>query len=93
MSPHDPIRRPALVRYARYRWDELRRQHQLVFPEGVLVLNDTAAAVVRLCDGRSTKELVAALEEQFPGSQPARDVGELLQRLARKGLLRDAADT
>jgi pyrroloquinoline quinone biosynthesis protein D len=93
MSPHDPIRRPVLVHHARYRWDELRRQHQLVFPEGVLVLNETAAAVVRLCSGRSMEELVAALEQQFPGSQPAADVRELLQRLARKGLLRDAADT
>ena len=90
MTPHRSIRRPVLVRHARYRWDALRRQHQIVFPEGVLVLNETAAAVVRLCDGRSTGELVAALDEQFPGSQPAGDVRELLQRLARKGLLRDA---
>jgi coenzyme PQQ biosynthesis protein PqqD len=90
MSPHDPIRRPVLVRHARYRWDGLRRQHQIIFPEGVLVLNETAAAVVRLCDGRSTNEMVAALEAQFPGADVADDVRDLLQRLARKGLVRDA---
>jgi coenzyme PQQ biosynthesis protein PqqD len=90
MSPHDPIRRPVLVRHARYRWDGLRRQHQIVFPEGVLVLNETAAAVVRLCDGRSTGEMVAALEAQFPGADVAGDVRDLLQRLTRKGLVRDA---
>ncbi len=87
-----PIRRPVLARGTRYRWDELRRQHQLVFPEGVLVLNETASAVVRLCDGRPTEELIAALEGEFPGSRPAGDVAEFLERLARKGLLRDDAD-
>jgi coenzyme PQQ biosynthesis protein PqqD len=92
MSPHLPIRRPVLARGTRYRWDELRRQHQVVFPEGVLVLNETGAAVVRLCDGRSTEELIAALEGEFPGSHPAGDVAEFLERLARKGLLRDDAD-
>jgi coenzyme PQQ biosynthesis protein PqqD len=90
MSPHCPIHRPLLVRHARFRWDELRRQHQIVFPEGILVLNETAAAVVRLCDGRSTGEVVAALEAQFPGAHLAGDVSELLQRLAEKGLVRDA---
>jgi pyrroloquinoline quinone biosynthesis protein D len=86
------IRRPVLARHARYRWDALRRQHQLVVPEGLLVLNPPGAAIVRLCDGRSMGELVAAVEEQFPGCRAATDVTEFLQRLAHKGLLRDAAD-
>jgi pyrroloquinoline quinone biosynthesis protein D len=92
MSPPRPIRSLVLARGTRYRWDALRRQHQLVFPEGVLVLNETGAAVVRLCDGRSAEELIAALEDEFPGSQPAGDVAEFLERLARKGLLRDDPD-
>jgi coenzyme PQQ biosynthesis protein PqqD len=83
------MRRPRLVRHARYRWDGLRGQHQLVYPEGILVLSDSAAAIVRLCDGRSLDELLAALAEQFAGS-PSGDVTEFLQRLHQKGLLRDA---
>lgn len=88
-----PIRRPRLVRHARYRWDELRRQHQLVFPEGVLVLNETGAAIARLCDGRSVDELLVALAESFGDPVPRENVTEFLQRLVRKGLLRDAADS
>jgi pyrroloquinoline quinone biosynthesis protein D len=84
------IRRPLLVRHARYRWDELRRQHQLVFPEGMLVLNDTGAAIVRLCDGRPLAELLAALAEQVGGMPPEEDVLDFLRHLAQKGLLRDA---
>jgi pyrroloquinoline quinone biosynthesis protein D len=84
------FRRPILVRHARYRWDELRRQHQLVFPEGILILNDSGAAIVRLCDGRSLDELLAALAEQFGKVPPDEEVSAFLQRLAQKGLLRDA---
>jgi pyrroloquinoline quinone biosynthesis protein D len=86
------IRRPMLVRHTRYRWDELRRQHQLVYPEGILVLNESGAAIVRLCDGRPLDELLAALAEQFAGSPSQVDVADFLQRLAQKGLLRDVAD-
>lgn len=87
------FRRPVLAKQARYRWDRIRQQHQLVFPEGILVLNDSAAAIVQLCDGRPTDELIAAIASQFAESDPGDDVVELLQRLAMKGLLRDAADS
>jgi len=83
--------RPRLVPHARYRWDALRRQHQLVFPEGLLVLNEPGAAIVRLCDGRPLGELLSALHEQFPDGDLEADVRAFLERLARKGLLRDAA--
>jgi coenzyme PQQ biosynthesis protein PqqD len=83
------MHRPLLVRHARYRWDEIRQQHQLLFPEGILVLNDAGAAIVRLCDGRSLDDLVLALTDQF-ANQPAREeVLDFLQRLSQKGLLRD----
>ena len=85
------MRRPVLVGHARYRWDEVRQQPQIVFPEGLLVLNETGAAIVRLCDGRTTEELLTALEAQFPDGAPAQDVHEFLERLATKGLVRDAA--
>jgi pyrroloquinoline quinone biosynthesis protein D len=87
------IRRPKLVSHARYRWDRLREQHQIVFPEGILVLNETGAAIVRLCDGRSLPELLTALSAQFPDADPGEDVSAFLERLARKGLLCDAADS
>jgi coenzyme PQQ biosynthesis protein PqqD len=87
------MHRPLLVPHARYRWDKLRQEHQLLFPEGMLVLNETGAAIVRLCDGRSISDLVAALGEQFPDADLAADVPAFLERLVQKGLLRDAAGT
>ena len=85
--------RPVLSRHARFRWDELRQQHQIVFPEGVLVLNETGAAIVRLCDGRPISDVIAALEMEFPEENPAADVHSFVERLARKGLLCDASDS
>jgi pyrroloquinoline quinone biosynthesis protein D len=83
--------RPLLVPHARYRWDALRQEHQLLFPEGMLVLNATSAAIVQLCDGRSVAQLAAALAEQFPEADLDDDIRDFLERLGRKGLLRDAA--
>ena len=93
MKPEHHIRRPVLARRARYRWDALRQQHQIVFPEGVLVLNESGAAIVKHCDGRSTDNLLAALRGQFVDVLQADDVHAFLGRLSEKGLLRDAADS
>ena len=90
MNSDSQLDRPVLMRHARYRWDNVRREHHVVFPEGVLVLNETGAAIVKLCDGRPTVDLIAAVAEQFPGESPAADVHAFLDRLAKKGLLRDA---
>lgn len=93
MNPQPEIRRPLLARHARYRWDALRQQHQLVYPEGVLVLNETGAAIVERCDGRSTDELIGVLKAQFTDSDPALEVRAFLVRLSEKGLLRNAPDS
>jgi pyrroloquinoline quinone biosynthesis protein D len=93
MTPGPTFRWPVLVRHARYRWDRLRRQHQLVYPEGVLMLNETGAAIVRLCDGRALGDLIDALTEQFGEGDLAGNVQDFLERLAIKGLIRDAADS
>ena len=89
MKPERQIRRPLLAAGVRYRWDELRQQHQVLFPEGLLVLNESGAAIIRLCDGRSTDDLVSALQKQIADGDPSGDVHEFLRRLASKGILRD----
>jgi coenzyme PQQ biosynthesis protein PqqD len=81
--------RPRLARGVRYRWDAMREQHQLLFPEGLLVLNESGAAIVRLCDGRTTDEMIRELEDLVSDGNPADDVHQFLARLAEKGLLRD----
>ena len=56
------VTRPRLVTGARLRYDDVRDEHMLLIPEGVVRLNPTAAEVLELCDGeRSLDEIVVAL--------------------------------
>jgi pyrroloquinoline quinone biosynthesis protein D len=85
------VEHPVLAPFARYRWDAVRQQHQLVFPEGLMTLNETGAAIVRRCDGRPLCDLVAELSGQFADCCED-EVRAFLQTLSERGLLRDAAD-
>ncbi|MFP6617406.1 MAG: pyrroloquinoline quinone biosynthesis peptide chaperone PqqD [Candidatus Hydrogenedentota bacterium] len=90
MSTTFQVSRPQLVSFSRYRWDKIREQHQIVYPEGVLVLNETGSHIVKLLDGRSLDDLIKELSEKFDGADVAPDVIEYLEYLFNHGLLRDA---
>jgi len=58
--------RPALSAFVRLSFDSARGRHILLGPESVIVLNDTAAAILRLCDGqRTVAEIEVALRDEF----------------------------
>jgi pyrroloquinoline quinone biosynthesis protein D len=59
-----------------------------VFPEGMLVLNPSAAAIVQLCDGRSREDLFAEISRSHTAATQT-EVWDFLDTLAGKGLLRD----
>ena len=92
MNVPSSVARPVLARGVRYRWDPLRQQHQLVFPEGMLVLNETGVAILRLCDGRSAEEIFDELTQCFSGVDLRGDLHEFLNRLLQRGLIRDDVD-
>jgi pyrroloquinoline quinone biosynthesis protein D len=84
--------RPRLATGARLQYDEVREEHQLLIPEGVVRLNATAAEVLGLCDGeRSLEEIVGALSQRYNGADLGDDVRGLVQAMAAKGLVVDAA--
>ena len=84
--------RPRLVTGARLRYDEVREEHVLLVPEGAVRLNPTAAEVLELCDGeRSLDEIVEVLSARYAGADVRDDVRELVDGMAQRGLLVDAA--
>lgn len=91
MNASTKIRRPMLAGYARYRRDAVRGQHQVVYPESALVLNESGAAILKLCDGREIGEIVSALQRETGQAGLENDVIDFLQGLAEQGLLRDAS--
>jgi coenzyme PQQ biosynthesis protein PqqD len=82
---------PRLAAKARLRWDNVEKRHMLVFPEAALLLNETAVAILKLCDGeRTIEQIVDTLSQQFVGTDRtliADEVTELLTRLQTRGLL------
>ena len=84
--------RPRLATGARLRYDEVREEHLLLVPEGVVRLNPTAAEVLGLCDGeRSLDDIAGVLSARYDGADVRDDVVELVDAMAQKGLLVDAA--
>ena len=79
--------RPRLSARTRMQYDAVREKQVLLFPEGLLVLNETAAAILALCDGqRSVAQIAAELGARY--SRPVdQDVLQLLNRLLQKRLV------
>ena len=42
---------PRLAPKVRVKWDHVRQKYLLLFPEGLLVLNQTAQEIIAMCDG------------------------------------------
>jgi pyrroloquinoline quinone biosynthesis protein D len=86
------VTRPRLASGARLRYDEIREEHLLLVPEGVVRLNPTAAEVLALCDGeRSLDDIVGTLAARYEGADLRDDVRGLVDAMAQKGLVIDAA--
>ncbi|MGH3962171.1 MAG: pyrroloquinoline quinone biosynthesis peptide chaperone PqqD [Pseudonocardiaceae bacterium] len=79
--------RPQLRRGVRAGTDPLSGETVLLFPEGVLIMNETAAAVVRQCDGRhSVADVLQSVGEVYD-DVAVEGVLSLLQDLIAQGLL------
>jgi pyrroloquinoline quinone biosynthesis protein D len=79
---------PRLWRLARLEYDPVRRRHVLLYPEGAVLLNDTGAAILELCDGvRTVDQIVGILSERYHADVTT-DVTEYLSQMANRELVR-----
>jgi pyrroloquinoline quinone biosynthesis protein D len=79
---------PRLWRLARLDYDPVRQRHVLLYPEGAVLLNDTGAAILELCNGaRTVEQIVTILTERYHADVSA-DVTEYLDRMAERELVR-----
>jgi pyrroloquinoline quinone biosynthesis protein D len=80
--------RPRLITGARLHYDDVRSEHVLLIPEGVVKLNPTAAEVLELCDGeRSVDDIAGVLSARYEGADVLGDVRELVEALVERGLV------
>ncbi|MDE2052703.1 MAG: pyrroloquinoline quinone biosynthesis peptide chaperone PqqD [Gammaproteobacteria bacterium] len=71
----DTAARPAIGRGFRLQWEPAQEAHVLLYPEGMVRLNQSAAAILTRCDGaRTVAGIVADLERTYAVSGLAPDV-------------------
>ena len=64
----DRSRKPTWRQGYRYQYEPAQKGHVLLYPEGMIKLNDSAALIGGLIDGeRSVAAIIGELEQQFPG--------------------------
>jgi pyrroloquinoline quinone biosynthesis protein D len=79
---------PRLWRMARLQFDAVRQRPVLLYPEGAVLLNDTGAAILELCDGGHTvRQIVKILSERYQ-ADVSTDVAEYLTLMAERELIR-----
>lgn len=75
---------PRVSKRFRLQWEEAQQAWVLLYPEGMVKLNQSAGEILRRCDGaRSVAEVVADLEQAFAATGLEADVIAFLE-LARK---------
>lgn len=72
-----------------FRWEEPQQSHVLLYPEGIVKLNQTAASILERCvDGRSIAEVAAVLSYEYAGRNLGKDVLKFLEVAHAKGWVR-----
>ena len=76
-----------------FRWEPTQDAHVLLYPEGIVKLNRTAADIIEHCDGRSAAAIVAAMQGRYPGDDDrvAAGVYKFLEVFRAKGWIRRQA--
>jgi len=79
---------PRVAAKARLQWDEVRQRHVLLYPEGLVALNETGADILAMCDGTHTLAgIVTSLQQRYGVEGVQQDVTGFLEALAAKGLI------
>ena len=80
---------PRLAKGVRLQSDFVTGKNVLLYPEGIVELNETAQGIVSRCDGRTLGEIVHVLAEEYDtdSASLASDVREILADLYLRNLI------
>jgi pyrroloquinoline quinone biosynthesis protein D len=80
---------PRLASGVRLEIDATTGKGVLLFPEGILELNETAQDIITRCDGHTLREIVLGLAQEYDADLEilAMDVRETLADLQRRRLV------
>ena len=64
----------------RLQWEAAQDSHVLLYPEGMITLNESAATILQEMNGaRSADDIVHELEQRFPDADLEADIVEFLE--------------
>ena len=81
--------RPSLSKGVRLEIDSTTHKSVLLYPEGIVELNETAHEILSRCDGRTLHEIISELAEEYEvdSNALAADVLDTLSDLRRRKLI------
>jgi pyrroloquinoline quinone biosynthesis protein D len=88
MEMKDCPQKPKLSRLFRMQWEEAQSAYVLLYPEGMIKLNQSAAEILKRCDGeRDVAAIVTDLEQAFSVTGLEDDVRDFLGEANERGWL------
>lgn len=88
ITPDQPISFSPLHRL---QWEEAQQRYVILYPEGMVELNQSSAEILKLCDGsRVLAQIVAELEEKFATSGLTNDITNFLNVALQNGWIKQA---
>lgn len=83
INPELPVRFSPLHRL---QWEEAQQKYVILYPEGMVELNQSSAEILKLCDGsRALAAIVAELEDQFSTQGLTGDITHFLNVALQHG--------
>lgn len=80
--------KPKLARLFRMQWEEAQSAYVLLYPEGMVQLNQSAAEILKRCDGQhDIPTIVQDLEQTFETTGLEDDVKDFLREANKRGWL------
>ena len=88
-KPISDLARPSLAKGIRLQIDFATNKKVLLYPEGIVELNETADEILSRCDGRTFDEIVRELADAYEADSNAlaTDIRDTLSDLERRKLI------
>lgn len=70
----------------RLQWEEAQQKNVILYPEGMVELNQSSAEILKLCDGtRKLDQIVSKLEQKFATTGLVNDITAFLEVALKNG--------
>ncbi len=75
----------------RLQWEEAQQKYVILYPEGMVELNQSSAEILKLCDGsRIPAQIITELETAFATSGLTNDITDFLNVALQNGWIKQA---